>query len=230
MRAVSFDERKPAWILAGIAPAEGVWCLATLLSAGATRFLAYTGLTGGHVSVGPWIARGRGAAMQVLASALAFGVVHGVRGAFPREPGGSDRRYDLHRQPRLSVDFGSASAAAFVAAVLALAVEREIVTEERQYMVLHAISHRTHMVSRIHVETVLDAVAVEDPVKFRRVGPEAVAIANIQCNGLVLTKIRDVLVHRSQGGVCRPSREHGGLGHTILRGKIEVERRRLGIR
>lgn len=132
------DERKAGWILAGIAAAEGTWCVINLVGLGSRRFLTYLGfldatpgalawclslavagsfilfaaripsvranllaptrlkmlalvvaITAGACEEavfrkmlmdGLWHAQ-YGPAVQVLASALAFGAVHGVWGA-----------------------------------------------------------------------------------------------------------------------------------------------------
>ncbi|MEO7082909.1 MAG: CPBP family intramembrane glutamic endopeptidase [Gemmatimonadaceae bacterium] len=134
----SRDDTKAAFILAGIALAEGAWCYANV-SVGPRRFFERTGFVNAHVPVGGWIlavivfvaftesacrlpsvranlfrpswlkllgiivavtaafceesifrrvlmnsvgAAGYGPAVQIAASALAFGAIHGVWGAF----------------------------------------------------------------------------------------------------------------------------------------------------
>ena len=50
-------------------------------------------------------------------------------------------------------------------------VEHKILSEERKHMILHSVRHRTHVVARILLEAVSNAVGVEHAMEFGGVDP-----------------------------------------------------------
>src|ERR1017187_10427288 len=105
----------------------------------------------------------------------------------------------------------------------------KVLTKEGHYVVLDAVGHSAGMGAVIDLKGVCDAVAVEDVVQLTRVDPQAVLVAHIHGDGAILAQIADVLVNEGERRIGGPFGDHIRLGHAVLGGKVEIERRILRI-
>src|ERR1035437_9402452 len=104
----------------------------------------------------------------------------------------------------------------------------QVLREERHYVVLETDRDGAGVSAGIDLESIGNAVAVEDVVQLARIRAQPVLLANIHGDRLVLLQIADVLVNEYQRRVGRPLIEDFLLG--IAERHVEIERRLLGIR
>src|SRR2546421_10250816 len=101
----------------------------------------------------------------------------------------------------------------------------EILTEERDHMVLKAECDVAGMRAVVDFERVGDAVFPERVVQPLRVGLESVLIADVDRDRAIASQIADILIDEIERRVRRPLGQHFRLYRTVLHRKIEIERR-----
>ena len=83
-----------------------------------------------------------------------------------------------------------------VSVIAANRLKAEIFAEEQHDMVLKTIRDCTRVSSLVYLETVLYPVFIEDLMEFGGVHSEAVLVAHIQGDGLILSQIVDILIDK----------------------------------
>ncbi len=113
---------------------------------------------------------------------------------------------------------------------MATTFETEVLAEEWQHVILEAVSNSAGVCAFVDFEAVCYPVLVEYVVQFGGIGAQAVLVSDVNGDGAVLAQVTDILIDKCERGVRRPFRENVRLSITVLRGKIEIQRRILRVR
>ena len=88
----------------------------------------------------------------------------------------------------------------------------QILAEERHHVILEADRHGAGVGAGIDLEAVGDAVVVEDVVQLAGIDAQAVLVADIHRDGVILAQIGDVLIDEGERRVGGPFARTSGCG------------------
>ena len=88
----------------------------------------------------------------------------------------------------------------------AICREAEILTEERQDMVLESIGDCAGVCAGIDLKGVCNPIVIEDIVQPDGIEAQTVLVADVHSDGAVLLEIARVLIDKGQRRVCREFR------------------------
>src|SRR5271165_6358483 len=114
--------------------------------------------------------------------------------------------------------------------LVASGLKTEVLTKERQYMVLEAIGYSTGVSTGIDLEAVYDSIVIQYVMELRCVHSQPILIADVHGDAAILLQIPNVLIHESQRRVRRPLSEDVRLRRTIFHRQVKIQRRVLRIR
>ena len=112
----------------------------------------------------------------------------------------------------------------------AIGLEAEVLVKELHDVILKAIGYGAGVRAVVELKAVGESVAVEDIVQLAGVDAQAVLVADVHRDAVILPQVADVLVDKSQRSIGSPLRLYVWLWHTVLSRQIGVKRRVLGIR
>lgn len=82
--------------------------------------------------------------------------------------------------------------------LVAICREAQILTEERQHMILEPIGDCAGVRARVDLKAVCDSVVIQNGMQLPGVDAQAILVAHVHSDGAVLFEIADVLIDKGQ--------------------------------
>lgn len=103
-------------------------------------------------------------------------------------------------------------------------MKAEVLTEERQHMILKAVGHFACVRARIHFEAVRDSILIKDFVELCGIDPQAVLVSYIYGDSTIPAETSYVLINESEWRIGSPFCKNVQLRRSLFRGQVEIER------
>lgn len=97
-------------------------------------------------------------------------------------------------------------------------MKAEVLTEERQHMILKAVGHFACVRARIHFEAVRDSILIKDFVELCGIDSQAVLVTYIDGDRTIPAETSYVLINESEWRIGNPFRKNVRLRRSLFCG------------